>query len=317
MCYFESVTIMATKVQEKTREKVPSVRIQIADVGVNFCSKQFQGKTRAQTLQKAAQLVENAKAKGVVKLIGITNHFKELPLNLEICRQHANDVFCTAGVHPHSVKDLNEWEFAKLKARIEQNLVSKHRSIVAIGECGLDYDRMFSSKAQHQKWFRRQLDLAVELKLPVYLHSRKAHADFIRIMREKNAEHDGYFKGRALVHCFTEGWTELKDYLDSGFLISVSGWVTDDRRNSRLVVALQEAKKNSQHSLAKSIMVETDAPWLKPKNIRDGNRKKRTGSTNYPEFVMYVLKGLCEVLALDEAAVSRACNRNCRTFFKI
>jgi len=105
----------------------------------------------------------------------------------------------------------------------------KDPAVVAVGECGLDFDRNFSPPAVQEQWFEEQVKLAVDIGKPLFLHERSAHARFCKIM----APYAG--KVRAVVHCFTGSRAELETYLSMGFYIGITGWVADERRGGDLL----------------------------------------------------------------------------------
>lgn len=268
----------------------------LVDIGVNFTSNKF---------DNVDEMIKSANDNNVKYIIGISNCVLDIPKNLSICGR-TSDVYCTAGVHPHQVKHLNDERFNNLETFIKTN----NGKIVAIGECGLDYNRNFSTPEDQRFWFKKQLDLAASYDLPLYLHERDAHDDLKAILKAHS--HD--FKNRAIVHCFTGGWKELKVYLEMGYFIGVTGWICDDVRAKELIAGLTTAIKDDtlKDVILNKIMTETDSPWLYPKNIV-GKRPKY----NSPANVKHVVNKLCDVLGLSYDEMVKISFDNCEKFFAL
>jgi TatD DNase family protein len=135
----------------------------LVDIGVNFTSKKF--KKWQKEPFSIDNAILNAREKGVKTIIGISSDRLDVPKNIDICKRH-DDIYCTAGVHPHEVRYLNSERFELLRKNIKDDQESD-KKIVAIGECGLDYNRNYSTPESQRKWFRAQLDLAKEFNLPL------------------------------------------------------------------------------------------------------------------------------------------------------
>lgn len=271
--------------------------MELADIGVNFNSNKF-GYT-------SDEIIDYATAEGVKVFIAISNSTDEIVPNIKLCGRQG--VYCTVGVHPHDVKSLDDRKFKKMEDIIRVNVKSK--KIVAVGECGLDYNRMFSTKESQLHWFAKQLDMAASFNLPVYLHCREAHKDFMDVI--ESSQHD--FSGKAVVHCFTGNYDELVQYINAGFYIGITGWVTDNKRNMDLLDALNRVVADP--TLAKmflnQVMVETDSPWLRPRNM------KSWGSVNYPENVRFVVLCLATILKMDVKKVAKITFNNTKKFFGV
>ena len=242
----------------------------LTDIGVNLCSKQYHN--------KHDEIINNSQNANVNYIITISNSLKEFKFNIGFCKKYRNSprVFCTIGVHPHNVKMLNGKNIGVLKNTIMNN----RDYVIAVGECGLDYNRMFSPKDSQIKWFIAQIELALELNLPLYFHERDATEDFYEIVKKYD------LKGKAVVHCFTGTKEALQKYLDLGFYIGITGWVCDERRGEDLqkIVPLIPLDK---------ILLETDAPWLTPKNIKPRPRY------NEPKYLPEVVKKVAGLMKID------------------
>ena len=150
----------------------------------------------------------------------------------------------------------------------------KEPNVRAVGECGLDFNRDFSPRPLQEKALEEQLELAVALQLPVFLHEREAGERLIGILRQ--------FRDRlpaAVVHCFTGDKATLYGYLDLDLHIGITGWVCDERRGTHLHPLLRDIP-------AGRLMLESDAPYLLPRSLRP---KPKSGH-NEPAFLTEVLR---------------------------
>ena len=184
------------------------------DIGVNFHSSQLKG--------LAGELLARAAAAGVTHILATGTSLHASELALAFARAH-DRVWATAGVHPH---DAKHWDAASLASF--EALWADER-VVAVGECGLDYNRMFSPLHDQRVAFEAQIAAALRLDKPLFLHCRDAFDDFHAMLRDAAAA-----GARGVVHCFTEGPAQAEAFLALGFDIGVTGWVTDETRGSAL-----------------------------------------------------------------------------------
>jgi TatD DNase family protein len=215
----------------------------------------------------------------------------------------------TAGVHPHNAKDWNaaaREQLRELGTREPSSAV-----IAAIGECGLDYNRNFSPPQAQRKCFEDQLALAAQYCAeaqyaskekrgkPVFLHVRDAFEDFVSILKQYRADIPG-----AVVHCFTGGMTELEAYLALDCYIGVTGWVCDERRGEHLIPLLR-------HIPADRLLLETDAPYLLPRNLPRSMKGK--SGRNEPCFLPHIAVFIAEILgkAPEQVAAETSANAAC------
>ncbi len=170
----------------------------------------------------------------------------------------------TAGIHPHDAAAADTNFIEALRS------LANHPLVRAIGECGLDYNRNYSPPDVQRKVFAAQLELAVELQLPVYLHERDAIGDQLAILDRYLSELPA-----AIVHCFTGGPDALEAYQERGCYIGVTGWVCDERRGHELQLAVPKIDANR-------LLLETDAPYLMPRNIRPKPKSRTNVPANLP-----------------------------------
>lgn len=200
---------------------------------------------------------------------------------------------CTAGVHPHHASDLNEAAMFTLAH------LATASEVLAVGECGLDYFRNFSPRAAQLDAFRKQLDLAVQLRKPVFLHERDAHADFLAILKEYRPRLVG-----GVAHCFTAGIDEARAYLDLDLYIGITGWICDERRGHHL-------RQVVRHIPSDRLLIETDAPYLLPRDLEPMPRNRR----NEPMYLPHVLKAIAQAREESPAELGAVTTRNAATLF--
>ncbi len=143
--------------------------MQLIDIGANLTHDSFDRDRDA--------VLARAREAGVVQMV-ITGASREhSPMALELAQQHPGILFATAGVHPHHALEYTDECDAEMRA------LHAHPEVVAVGECGLDYNRDFSPRPAQRNAFERQLQLASENHKPLFLHQRDAHADFMAMMK--------------------------------------------------------------------------------------------------------------------------------------
>lgn len=258
---------------------------QIIDIGVNLLHKQYD-MDREEIIKKA----ENA---NITPLIITGTNVRESQKAAAYAGNHIGKLYSTAGVHPHDAKSCDSDTIKKL--RIE----AQKPQVVAIGECGLDYDRNFSPQDVQRKWFEEQIKLAEELNMPLFLHERSAFADFKEILSAHKE-----VCSRSVVHCFTGTGKELQTYLSMGCFIGITGWVCDERRGQGLRTLIRMIPANK-------LMIETDAPFLYPRNM-SGAKK---GSRNEPAFLRHILKDIASCIGKKPDELAELTTENAKRFF--
>ena len=156
----------------------------LVDIGANLCDKSF-----ASDLD---EVMASALESGVRRMVVTGTTAERSRAGIDLCARFPDRLWTTAGVHPHHASEYTQDTTRALRELASQN------KVVAIGECGLDYNRNYSSPEAQRKAFAAQLALAVELQLPLFLHERDALADQIAMLREHRAEIP-----KAVLHCFT------------------------------------------------------------------------------------------------------------------
>jgi TatD DNase family protein len=236
----------------------------------------------------AEEAIRLASEQNIQRIITIGTEPNDLALVLSIAEKFYPKVFCTLGVHPHEgVLYTDEAE-----KYIREN--APRKEVVAIGEIGLDYYYEHSPRDPQKEAFRRQLQLASELDMPVEIHTRDAEPDTVDILNE--------FQGRVtgLIHCFTGTQWLAEKALDLGFNISISGVVTFKNAD--------ELRKVVQYIPLDRIHVETDSPFLAPIPHR--------GKKNTPAYVVHTAKVVAELKGITEEKLAEATTANALKLMK-
>jgi TatD DNase family protein len=251
----------------------------LIDIGLNLTHDSFAA-DRDAVLARATQA-------GVRRQI-ITG--ADLPSSLlaaALAAEHPARLWSTAGVHPHHAQSFAGPQRAELidLLRLQQ--------VVAVGECGLDYFRNLSPPDVQRQAFTSQLELAAQVRKPVFLHQRDAHGDFAAILRD----FAGRLKG-GVAHCFTGGEAELDVYLGLGLYIGITGWACDERRGLEL--------RNSIPRIPlERLLIETDAPYLLPRDMNPQPKSRRNEPCYLPHIAATVAKLRGEALETIGAASTR------------
>lgn len=254
--------------------------MQYYDIGLNLFCRQF---------PDPEQVISRAADAGVTCILTGTDRKENRQID-KFSRSHA--VYGTCGIHPHNADAATEEDFREM-----ERLLRGNRRFVAVGECGLDFDRMFSTKENQIRCLERHIALAERLGMPMFLHERSASATFAEIFRQHPE-----VCSRSVVHCFTGTRAELKTYLDMGFFIGITGWICDDRRAEDLRDAVKLLPPDR-------VMIETDAPYLIPRGV------KGLGRVNVPENIVYVARTLAQYMGLSEAELTARARENTERFF--
>lgn len=257
----------------------------LIDIGINLGHDSFD--------HDRAEVIRRAHASGVTKMLITGSSIASTRAAIDLVRADPRRFRCTAGVHPHHASDLDQQALAELAA------LASVREVAAVGECGLDYFRNFSPHAAQQQAFRQQLELAVRLRKPVFLHQRDAHTDFLAILRDYRP---GLVGGVA--HCFTAGVDEARAYLDLGLYIGITGWICDERRGLHLREVVRMIPEDR-------LLIETDAPYLLPRDLRPKPQTRR----NEPMYLPHVLEAIAAARNQRPQELASMTTRNALTLF--
>lgn len=228
------------------------------DIGVNLTNQRFQ--------KDINEVILNAKDVGVNNIIITGTNLRESEAALQLAQNFPGFLFSTAGIHPHDAKSFDQNSLNQLRA------LAKNEQVKAIGECGLDFNRNYSTPAEQEYAFVQQLELAVELQLPVFMHERDANQRFIELIKPYRAQ-----LPNAVLHCFTGDQSDLQRCLDIDLHIGITGWICDERRGAHLLDLVKLIPNNR-------LMIETDSPYLLPRSMRP----KPKSSRNEPKYLPYI-----------------------------
>ena len=258
------------------------------DIGVNLTGSSFS--------HDLAGVIERAQAVNVQRMIVTGTDITHSRQALTLCGQYPGVLYATAGVHPHHANDFNQPMVEILRQ------LAGNTAVVAIGECGLDYNRNYSTPQAQRQAFEAQLQLACELQLPVFLHQRDAHADFVAMLETYRHE-----LVAAVAHCFTENEAIALEYVDMGLYLGITGWICDERRG----MALRHAVKSIPLD---RLMLETDAPYLLPRDLESPPRDKRR---NEPCYLPHIAGVTARCMRLETQVLAQAVLENTRRFFRL
>ncbi len=265
----------------------------LVDIGTNLTNKRFRSDRRAMLGRAFRAGVERIVATGV----SVQGSRDACDLASELAAERARRasqgsltpdlpaVSFTAGIHPHHGAECGPSALATLRELHASPLC------VAVGECGLDYNRNFSSPKAQRAAFAAQLALAAELGKPVFLHEREAHADFVSILKDHRPSLVG-----GVVHCFTSDRAALDSYLELDLHIGITGWIADERRGQHLIELVRLIPTDR-------LMIETDAPYILPRNMPTKAQPK--DKRNEAAFLPYVLSAVAAARGESETDAAR------------
>ena len=259
------------------------MNVELTDIGANLTHDSF-GEDRVEVIDRATRA-------GVTRQIITGADLDSSRQAAALAASYTSRLWSTAGVHPHHAVKFESSTRAELLELLKQP------QVVAVGECGLDYFRNFSSPAAQRSAFVAQLEIAMDTSKPVFLHQRESHADFKAILAD--------FPGvRGVAHCFTGDARELEDYLALGLYIGLTGWVCDERRGAHLRHVVPGIPKDR-------LMIETDAPYLLPRTLDPKPRSRR----NEPSYLVHVAAAIAALRGESFDELAAFTTRNASEFF--
>lgn len=232
------------------------------------------------------EVLDRARAAGVTMMaVGV-----DVPSSraaIKLANQH-DDVFATVGLHPHDAAGEKGDIAADDVATIQE--LAAGPSVLAIGECGLDYHYNNSPRDMQIAVFKQQIELALKLNKPMVWHVRDAFEDFFTVV-------DEYPGVCGIVHCFTGTQAEMQAALDRGFYIAYNGIMTFTKDEAQLTTV--------KATPLDKIVLETDCPWLAPKSHR--------GRPNEPAYIVEIAQFLADLRGEDYNEFCRATTNNAKT----
>lgn len=233
-------------------------------------------------------IIKNALLAGVHTMVNIGADLRTSINSVKLAGEY-DCIFATVGVHPHDAKKYN--------ADVEDQLIQlmNNKRVVAVGEIGLDFYRDLSPRDLQKKVFRRQLEIAVDRKLPVVIHSRESFGETVEIVKEYSSRLVG-----GVFHCFPGTTKDAFEVIDLGLHISVGGVITFPK--ARMAEVATEVPLDK-------ILLETDSPYLTPEPYR--------GKTNQPAYVRFVRDKLAQLRGISAKEVEKITDRNCQKMYRL
>lgn len=235
------------------------------------------------------EVIDRAKAEGVDYMVVVGFDRPTIIKAMELVEEY-EFIYASIGWHPVDAIDMREEDLLWIEE------LAKNPKVVAIGEMGLDYYWDKSPKEIQQEVFRKQIQLAKKVKLPIVIHNREATADIITILKEENAAEVG-----GIMHCFSGSVEVAKECVDMNFYISLGGPVTF--KNAK------KPKEVAQEIPLDKLLIETDCPYLAPHPHR--------GKRNEPSYVKLVAEQIAELKDMSYEEVSTVTTENAKKLFGI
>ena len=254
------------------------------DIGANLTHESFD--------KDFITVIEEAKQNNVKKICITSTSIEDTKDSLKLSENDQNFFITTCGIHPHYADTFEMSNIEEIKA------LSSHPSVKAIGETGLDFNRNYSKKENQILCFKSQIEIAQELNLNLFLHQRDAHKDFMDCFNNID------LKANAVVHCFTEDKEKFYEYLDRGFWIGFTGWICEPLRGKHMIDLISSMPLDR-------IMIETDSPYLLPKNL------KIKGRRNEPKFIIEVAKRIASLQNKSLEDIAQIFFENSLKFFDL
>ncbi len=239
--------------------------------------------------EDADEVLSSMNENNVGLIMNSCSDISEIPDILHLCEKYPF-VYASVGVHPHEVENLKESDMNILRE------YSKNEKVKAIGEIGLDYFYDFSPRDLQKKWFRRQTELAKELKMPVIIHDRDAHKDCMDILRDCDIRDIG-----GVFHCYAGSVEMAREILDWGMYIAFGGSLTFKKS--------VKPKEVAAYVPLDRMVIETDCPYLTP----EPHRGKRNSSL----YIHYVAEKIAEIKNISVEEVENATYENAKRLFNI
>ncbi len=262
--------------------------LQFIDIGVNLTHESF--------AEDLAEVLKRAHTQGVVNQIITGASLASSEQAIALCEKYPEyELFSTVGVHPHEARTFN----ATTQAQLAELL--KHPKVKALGEMGLDNHRDYSTPAQQIIAFEKQLELAANSQLPLFVHEREAYPQLYSLLKNYRSD-----LAEIVVHCFTGEQTALFSYLDLDCHIGITGWICDERRGTHLCELVPNIPLHR-------LMIETDAPYLIPRDLKP----KPNSSRNEPHYLPHIAEKIAQCYKKPVREIAQATTATAKAFFRI
>lgn len=230
-------------------------------------------------------LLASFPAEGIETVVNASSDIKSSKASIALSEKYPF-FYAAVGVHPHEVENITEADIDELRE------LSKHPKVVAIGEIGLDYYYDLSPRDLQRHWFKRQLELADELKMPVIIHSRDAAQECLDIIKNSNVRN-------GVIHCYSGSAEMAEEYIKMGFYIGVGGSLTF-KNNKKGVETVERIP-------IEKILIETDSPYLAPVPYR--------GKRNDSRLLKYVVERISQIKNIPENDICNITKNNAQNLF--
>ena len=230
-------------------------------------------------------LLASFPAEGIETVVNASSDIKSSKASIALSEKYPF-FYAAVGVHPHEVENITEADIDELRE------LSKHPKVVAIGEIGLDYYYDLSPRDLQRHWFKRQLELADELKMPVIIHSRDAAQECFDIIKNSNVRN-------GVIHCYSGSAEMAEEYIKTGFYIGVGGSLTF-KNNKKGVETVERIP-------IEKILIETDSPYLAPVPYR--------GKRNDSRLLKYVVERISQIKNIPENDICKITKNNAQNLF--
>ena len=266
------------------------------DICVNFLNRQLQADPKG--------ILTRAEACGIKGMVMCATDLAMVADNIALCTDPIAgknlQYRTTAGVHPH---DASTWHSS---SQVQLMEFASNPYVCAIGECGLDFNRNFSTQEAQIFAFQEQIEVAIEVNKPLFVHDRESRGQVLKLLTPSNLP-------PTVIHCFTGSEEELKGYLEAGFYIGITGWICDLKRGEDLRALVKQIPLDK-------LLVETDAPFLRPQNAPldfasthgiAAKWKKR----NEPALLGWVIEEIAKQREESVEQITQASSRNAKLLF--
>ena len=238
------------------------------------------------------ETIANVKSSGTEYVLNSGASYNSSVMAVELSEKY-NSIYASVGVHPHYASNLND-EILEKMIRL-----CKHDKVVAFGEIGLDFYRNISPKETQIHWFKKQLEAATKVELPVIIHSRDSDQQVFDILKESNMP--DYGNGKGVIHCYSGSAEMALEYVKMGYFIGVGGVITFSNAK-KLVETVEKIP-------LEKILIETDCPYLSP----EPNRGKRNDSSN----LKFIVEKIAEIKKVSPEHVAKVTLENGLSLFRI
>ena len=266
------------------------------DICVNFFNRQLQADPMG--------VLTRAEACGIKGIVLCATDLAMVADNIALCTDPIAGINLqyrtTAGVHPH---DASNWHSSSQAQLME---FARNPYVCAIGECGLDFNRNFSTQEAQIFAFQEQIEVAIEVNKPLFVHDRESQGQVLKLLTLSKLP-------PTVIHCFTGSEEELKGYIEAGFYIGITGWICDQKRGGDLRALVKQIPLDK-------LLVETDAPFLRPQNAPldfasthsiSAKWKKR----NEPALLGWVIEEVAKQRQESVAQITKASSSNAKLLF--